>query len=78
MENAKTGLRVPLGSSSHDHFIVREAATFWKVLNMRKKVDDAVAEVTEEVRQGRMSWCFNDIRRLIRSYPRHKHVDDVF
>ena len=76
--NAKTGLRVPLDSSSHDHFIVRESATFWKELNMRKKVNDAVAEVREEVRQGRMCWCFNDIRRLIRPYPKHTHVDGVF
>jgi hypothetical protein len=48
--NVKTGLRMPLDSSSHDHFIVREAATFWKELNMRKKVNDAVAEGREEVR----------------------------
>ena len=45
---------------------------------MCKKVNDAVAEVREEVWQGRVSWCFNEIRRLIRSYPRHKHVGDVF
>jgi hypothetical protein len=25
-----------------------------------------------------MCWCFNDIRRLIRAYPRHKHVGDIF
>ena len=50
--NIKTGLRVPLDSSSHDHFIVREATTFWKELDMRRKVNAAVAEVREEVRQG--------------------------
>jgi hypothetical protein len=76
--NVKTGLRVSLDDSSQGHFIVREAGAFWKGLDMRKKVNSAVAEVREEVRQRRMCWCFNDIRRLIRPYPRHKHVDDVF
>ena len=35
--NIKTGLRLPLDSSSHDHFIDREAATFWRELNIHKK-----------------------------------------
>ena len=45
----KTGLRVPLDDASQDQFIVREAAAFWKELNMRQKIDAAVAEVREEV-----------------------------
>jgi len=73
----KTGLRVSLDDSSQDHFIVREAAIFWKELDMRKKVCSAVAEVREEVKRGRLTWCYEDIRRLIQPYPRHKHVDDV-
>ena len=73
--NIKTGLRVPLDSSDHDHFIVQEAAIFWKELNMRQKVNAAAAEVREEVKQGRVSWCLTDIKRLILAYPRHKHVD---
>ena len=73
----KTGLRVHLDDSSQDHFIVREAGTFWKELNMRTKVNSAVAEVREEVKSGRLSWSFTDIRRLIRPYPKHKHADDV-
>ena len=52
----KTGLRVSLDDSSQDHFIVREAATFWKELDMRKKVSSTVAEVREEVKQGRLTW----------------------
>ena len=52
----KSGLRVSLNDSSQDHFIVREAATFWKELGMRKKVNSAVAEVREEVAQGRLTW----------------------
>ena len=74
----KTGLRVSLDDSSQDHFIVREAATFWKEQDMRAKVNAAVAEVREEVAQKRLTWCYNDIRRLIRPYPKRKHVDEVF
>ena len=44
---------------------------------MRKKVNSAVAEVREEVAQGRLTWRYNYIRRLIRPYPTHRHVDDV-
>jgi len=73
----KTGLRVSLDDSSQDCFIVREAATFWKELDVRKKVSSTVAEVREEVKQGRLTWCYNDIRRLTRPYPRHKHVGDA-
>jgi len=73
----KAGLRVSLDDSSQDHFIVREAATFWKELDMRKKVSSTAAEVREEVKQGRLTWCYADIRRLVRPYPRHKHVDDA-
>ena len=73
----KTGLRVSLDESSQGHFIVRESATFWKELGMRKKVNSAVAEVREEVAQGRLTWCYTGCTRLIRPYPKHKHVDDV-
>jgi len=73
----KTGLRVHLDDSSQDHFIVREAGSFWKELNMRTKVNSAVAEVREEVKSGRLPWCVTDIRRLTQPYPKHKHAEDV-
>ena len=73
----KTGLRVHLYDSSQDRFIVREAGDFCKELNMRMKVNSAVAEVREEVKSGRLNWCFTDMRRLIQPYPKHKHADDV-
>ena len=47
--NIKTGLRVSVDNSSQGHLVVREAATFWKELNMRQKVNAAVAEVRAEV-----------------------------
>ena len=48
--NIKTGLRVSLDNSSQDHLIVREAATFWKELSMRQKVNATVAEVSRSER----------------------------
>ena len=54
-----------------------EAATFWEELNMRQKVNAAVAEVRAEVQEGRLTWCYNDIRRLIWPYPRHQHVGGI-
>ena len=66
-----------LDNSSQDHLIVREAATFWKDMNMRHKVNAAVAEVRAEVKEGRLAWCYNDIRRLIRPCPRHQHVEGI-
>ena len=75
--NIKTGLRVSLGDSSQDHLIVREAASFWNELTMREKGKAAVAEARAEVQEGRLRWCVNDIRRLLRSYPPHQHVDTI-
>ena len=73
----KTGLRVSLANSSQDHLIVTAAASFWNELNMREKVNAAVAEVRAGVQVVRLRWCVNDIRRLIRSYPPHQHVDTI-
>ena len=44
---------------------------------MRQKVNAAVAEVRAEVDEGRLKWCFNAIRRLIRAYPPHQDVDTI-
>ena len=66
----KIGLRVSLDDSSQGHHVVREAGIFWKELDMRSKVNSAVAEVREEVAEGRLTWSYNDIRRLIQPYPK--------
>jgi len=47
------------------------------MLGMREKVTAAVAEVKEEVRAGRLRWCYKDIMRHILPHPRKQHVDDV-
>ena len=51
----KTGMNVAL-DGSQDQFIVREAGVFWQELQMRAKINSAVAEVREEVAAGRLGW----------------------
>ena len=53
----KTGMTVAL-DGSQDLWIVREAAQFWNELQMRDKINSAVAEVREEARAGRLRWSF--------------------
>ena len=72
----KTGMTVAL-DGTEDLFIVREAGQFWSDLQMRSKINSAVAEVREEVRAGRLGWSFEDVQRLILPYPKHKEVDAV-
>ena len=73
----KTGLRASLEDAVADQFIVREAGVFWKELNMREKVNAAVADVREEVLANRIRWTPDDVKRLILPYPRHSHTDAV-
>ena len=72
----KTGMTVALDGTM-DHEIVREAAVFWGELRMREKINSAVAEVTEEVAAGRLSWSREDVQRLILPYPARREVDAV-
>ena len=51
----KTGMTVAL-DGTEDLFIVREAGQFWSDLQMRSKINSAVAEVRGEARAGRLSW----------------------
>ena len=74
----KTGMSVDLDvDGPQDHLIVREAGVFWRELQMRAKINSAVAEVKDEVEAGRLRWTAEDVRRVIRPYPKHKHVDAV-
>jgi hypothetical protein len=72
----KTGMSVAL-DGSQDAEIVREAGDFWRELRMRAKIDSAVAEVKAEVAAGRLGWSVKDVQRVIRPYPKHKHVDAI-
>ena len=70
----KTGANVEL-DGSEDHLIVREAGYFWNKLGMRAKVNEEIAHVTEEVRQGRLTWSEESIRSLITPYRARAEVD---
>ena len=72
----KTGMCVAL-DGSQDELVVREAGEFWRELGMRAKINSAVAEVKAEVAAGRLGWNVQDVQRLIRPYPKHRHVDEI-
>ena len=72
----KTGMTVAL-DGTQDNLVVREAGVFWQELHMRTKINAAVADVYEEVREGRLSWNVHDVKRLIKPYIKHKHIDAV-
>ena len=72
----KTGMTVSL-DGSQDILIVREAGDFWKDLDMRQKINSAVAEVRAEARAGRLRWTFDNVQRLIKPFPKHKRVDAI-
>ena len=73
----KTGFKASLYDDSLDHEICREAKEFWKELNMRAEILEAVEEVTDEFTSGRRKWNYKDVMSLIEPYPHRKEVDDV-
>ena len=73
----KTGWLCSLDDATGDEQILREAGTFWKELNMRAKVNAAVAAVRTEVAAKRLSWTLSDVQRVIKPYPRKCKVDAI-
>ena len=55
-----------------DQEIVREAGAFWTELGMRTNINSAVADIREEHNAKRLSWTVEDIKRIIRPYPKHE------
>ena len=66
-----TGTNVAL-DGSEDWRICREAADFWRELQMRPKVDAAVAEVRAAFERGELPWTYANVQSLITPYPRRK------
>ena len=60
---------------SEDHLICREAKTFWVELNMREKINSAVADVEAQFEAGELPFDFPTIQSLIGSYPPRKQLD---
>ena len=75
MDTKKTGANVAL-DGTEDHMIVREAGEFFRRLNVREKLAKEIAIVRHEARAGRLTWNYEDVKKLIQSYPRRKD-DDV-
>ena len=67
----ETGTTVAL-DGSEDFRIVKEAGKAWRELDMRTLVDKAMEDVEAEVSAGRLSWCREDIDKLITPYPKSK------
>ena len=44
---------------------------------MRAKINSAVAEVQEEIAAKRLGWNVEDVKRIIRPYPKNEQVDAV-
>ena len=59
-----TGTMLPLDGSL-DHKVCREAADFWKELNMRERINSAVAEVEAKFNAGKLPWNNSAVRALI-------------
>ena len=69
-----TGMTVAL-NGTQDQEIVREAGVFWKELGMRAKINSSAAEVEEEVAAKRLGWNVEDVKRIIKPYPKNEQVD---
>ncbi len=73
----QNGERLPLDDDTQDHLCVREAGDFWKERGMRRKVNDAIADVRAEASAGRLRWTKQDVKRLIGKYPPYEKVDEA-
>ena len=69
-----TGTNVAL-DGSEDWRICREAGEFWQELQMRPKVNAAVAEVNAAFERGELPWTYANVQSLITPYPRRGALD---
>ena len=69
-----TGTNVAL-DGSEDWRICREAGEFWQELQMRPKVNAAVAEVKAAFDRGELPWTYANVQSLITPYPKRGHLD---
>ncbi len=78
----KVGQSVDL-YGSEDSLICREAGTFWNeetrdgFTSMRPKIDSELAAVAEEHEAKGITWCQDDIKRLITPYIKPRKTDKI-
>ena len=71
----KVGLSNSL-DGREDEEICREAGDFWQAESMHRLRQEAVHDVREECRQGRLQWTFAHMHRLINTFPRRGKGQD--
>ena len=64
-----TGTLVAL-DGSEDFKICREAKEFWNEMNMRTRINSAVAEVEAQFQAGKLPWTWATVQSLITPFPR--------
>jgi hypothetical protein len=78
----KVGQSVDL-YGSEDSLICREAGTFWNeettdgFTSMRPKINSELAAVAEECEAKGITWCQDDIKRLITAYTPRRKTDQI-
>ena len=72
----KVGLANAL-EGTQDAEIVREAASFWYLENMRQRREEVVHDVDVEVRAERLQWRFSDVYQVVNPFPEHGKSVDV-
>ena len=60
---------------SEDYKVCREAGEFWNEMNMRTRINSAVAEVEAQFREGKLPWTWKTVQSLITPYPKKGHLD---
>ena len=69
-----TGTTVAL-DGSEDNSMCREAADVWNELNVRQRINSAVAEAEAKHKDGTLRWTYGTVQSLITPFPRRGHLD---
>jgi len=60
---------------SEDNSMCREAADVWNELNVRQRINSAVAEAEAKHKDGTLRWTYGTVQSLITPFPRRGHLD---
>ena len=70
----RTGTTIAL-NGDQDSEIKREAAVFWKEMDMRKAVNAAVTDAKRRCKHGEIPWTYAAIKKEITPYPNRNCLD---
>ena len=71
-----TGTLVAL-DGSEDHKVCRDAKEFWTEMNMRTRINSAVAEVDAQFHAGKLPWTWATVQSQITPFPKKGQLDVV-